>query len=258
MQYALNIPLKGIIYMHSINENRMKRSSRQFLEMFQLLCGDDALRKVKFVTSHWNNIDPDREGEALRREQQLLDKWWAPMLEKGSTNTQFSGSHDSAEGIVLDLMSDEDSIVLEVQRELVDCDMDLGDTKAGQSLRKVIEDDIAQCKTSIEDIDIQMAKATRPRSRSVNEGKTDKNQGEVKIKALKRRKEDLQKTMDELEPRQRELQARGKVGQKVKRKISEEQKKANAGKAKDMFSSAMEVFTAVLNIVLVVVSFAIL
>lgn len=82
VQYALQIPLRGIIYMHSINENRMKRLSRQFLEMFQLLRGDGALRKVKFVTTHWDNIDPDREGEALRCEQQLLDEWWAPDARK--------------------------------------------------------------------------------------------------------------------------------------------------------------------------------
>ncbi|KAK3340584.1 P-loop containing nucleoside triphosphate hydrolase protein [Neurospora tetraspora] len=184
-QYALQIPLRGIIYMHSINENRMKRSSRQFLEMFQLLCGDDALRKVKFVTTHWDNIETDREGEALRREQQLLDEWWAPMLEKGSSNTQFSGSHDSAEGIVLDLMSDDESIVLEVQRELVDCDMELGETKAGKSLRKVIEDDIAECKTSIDEIDTQMANATRSRRRSADDGKMARNQAEALVKQLK-------------------------------------------------------------------------
>ncbi|EGO57913.1 hypothetical protein NEUTE1DRAFT_63272, partial [Neurospora tetrasperma FGSC 2508] len=179
-QYALRVPLRGIIYMHSIHDNRMKHSSRQFLEMFQLLCGDEALRKVKFVTTHWDNIDPEREGEALRREQQLLDEWWAPMLGKGSSNTQFSGSHDSAEGIVLDLMSDDESIVLEVQRELVDCDMELGETKAGKSLRKAIEDDIAECKTTIDEIDTQMVNAMRSRHRSTNDGNVARDQAEIK------------------------------------------------------------------------------
>jgi predicted GTPase len=37
LQYALKIPLKGIIYLHHIHENKMKGSARQYLEVFRSL-----------------------------------------------------------------------------------------------------------------------------------------------------------------------------------------------------------------------------
>ncbi|KAJ4403402.1 hypothetical protein N0V85_005107 [Neurospora sp. IMI 360204] len=83
-QYILGVPLRGIIYMHSITEVRMKGSSLKFLNMFQSLCGDAAMMKVALVTTHWDSIKPEDEGDARRREQELIDKWWAPMIEHGS------------------------------------------------------------------------------------------------------------------------------------------------------------------------------
>ncbi len=103
-QYMLKIPLKGIIYLHQIHENRMRGSARNFLEMFRLLCGEHALKNVVMVTTRWDQIEPQQRGEALRREQELIDKWWAPMLKKGSHVTQFSGSRAEAEAIVLQLV----------------------------------------------------------------------------------------------------------------------------------------------------------
>lgn len=65
-QYALKMPLKGVIYLHQIHKSEIKGSARQYLEIFQSLCGGQALR--------WDRIAPGELGEALRREQELIDR----------------------------------------------------------------------------------------------------------------------------------------------------------------------------------------
>ncbi|KAK3391792.1 P-loop containing nucleoside triphosphate hydrolase protein, partial [Sordaria brevicollis] len=143
-QYVLGVPLKGIIYMHSITEVRMKGSSRKFLKMFQSLCGDDAMKKVILVTTHWDAIKPAEMGDATRREQELIDRWWAPMLRKGSWTTRYHGTRESAEALVLELAEDEESIVLDVQRELIDYNKKLGETRAGLPFKQELEEEIAE------------------------------------------------------------------------------------------------------------------
>ncbi len=135
-QYTLNIPLKGIIFLHQIHENKMKGSARRYLDMFQSLCGDEALKNVIMATTRWDLIEPDRRGEALRREQELIDTWWSPMLQKGSHVTQFHGSRAEAEAMVLDLVRNRPNIVLDIQRELIDGRMEVADTKAGRPLSR--------------------------------------------------------------------------------------------------------------------------
>src|SRR3569833_1312946 len=52
-QYALKIPLRGIIYLHQIHENRMKGSGRRYVVLFCVLCGVVVFFLVSLVFSCW-------------------------------------------------------------------------------------------------------------------------------------------------------------------------------------------------------------
>lgn len=217
-QYVLGVPLKGIIYMHSITEVRMKGSSKKFLEMFQSLCGDGAMKRVTLVTTHWDTIKPEDMGSALRREQELIERWWKPMLEKGSWNTQYHGTRESAEAMVLMLAGDDESIVLDVQRELVDYNKKLGETKAGLPFKQQLDEAIA----------LHIVQA---------------NQREANFEAVA--------LDDELEQKQQRLTAR--IGEKVKMRIArmKEELKNNPS-----IVSGVKVFTRVLSLALSIASLA--
>ncbi|KAK3987601.1 P-loop containing nucleoside triphosphate hydrolase protein [Cladorrhinum sp. PSN332] len=149
LQYALKIPLKGILYLHPITSNKFRGSDAASLEIFQLLCqGAATLDNVIFLTTGWNNIKTDElRVEALRREKELIQEFWKPMLDKGAHAMQFPSNREEANHIVLRLVSSKQDLVLGVQRELVDERRGLGDTEVGIWLKKLhvsVNEDIGQ------------------------------------------------------------------------------------------------------------------
>jgi hypothetical protein len=71
-QYHLGISLRGIVYLHRINETRFSGSAKRYLEMFRQICGDDALSNVALVTTMWGQIDP---GIGLRKDVELQNEY---------------------------------------------------------------------------------------------------------------------------------------------------------------------------------------
>ncbi|KAJ4292500.1 hypothetical protein N0V90_009162 [Kalmusia sp. IMI 367209] len=145
-QYQLGVQLKGVVYIHRITDIRYARSSVKTFEIFRKIVGDQALRNVLLVTSRWNEVDP---GVGAERERQLKDKFWAYMLGKGSNISRFHGDRPSAVGLVSQLICKE-TVVLELQRELVDDGKQLDETTAGaylsdnlDNLRRQYRDELA-------------------------------------------------------------------------------------------------------------------
>jgi hypothetical protein len=234
-QYTLNIPLKGIIYLHRIYDNKMKGSARRYLETFRSLCGEHALKNVILVTTCWDSVRPENLGEALRREQELIDKYWAPMQEKGSYIAQFNGSKESAEALILELVHGRDSVVLEIQRELVDGHKEVAETEAGRKLKRQLEIDINAYRQRLAGVDAELGVASR-------EGSI------AKEKWLKGEKRETEKLIKQLERSQKRMQAR--VGTDMKDRVEKERKKR-----REILAAGVSVFAAVLSITLTVVKF---
>jgi hypothetical protein len=131
--YEENNTLNGIIYLHSINKNRMEGSALRNLKMFRELCGRDPLRNVILATTFWGKVD---KAEALEREKQLRDTedFWGGMLESGSTMKRLT-DRDSALKII-SLLLDKEPVTLQIQHELVDEEKALIDTAAGQTVNE--------------------------------------------------------------------------------------------------------------------------
>ena len=53
--------LSGILYLHRITDNRMAGTPLKNLQVFQKLCGRDALGKVYLTTTMWDEAERRRE-----------------------------------------------------------------------------------------------------------------------------------------------------------------------------------------------------
>ncbi|KAF1993129.1 P-loop containing nucleoside triphosphate hydrolase protein [Amniculicola lignicola CBS 123094] len=128
--------LKGIIYLHRITDPRMTGSAYRYFQMFQRLCGEHTFKNIVLVTTMWDQLTNRMVGVA--RDQELRNDFWSMMEEQGSQITQFDGSHDQAESIVLQLLGKQ-PITLQLQHELVDRGLPLDQTSAGQPLAASLE-----------------------------------------------------------------------------------------------------------------------
>ena len=79
--YNENKLLSGILYIHRITDNRVAGSSLKDLRVFQKLCGKDALDKVYFTTTMWDEVELS-VGE--RRLAELKAKYWRRMITQGA------------------------------------------------------------------------------------------------------------------------------------------------------------------------------
>ncbi|KAK4169930.1 P-loop containing nucleoside triphosphate hydrolase protein [Cladorrhinum sp. PSN259] len=145
VQYELQIPLKGFIYLHQISEPRMRGTDKRYLSAFQQLCaGSQTLENVIFLTTKWDCVSRE---DGLRREQELINDYWAPFLEKGAQVMRFNHrSPAEANAIVRQLISGGHDLVLDIQRELMDQEKCASETSTGTWYEKqfgsAMDDDI--------------------------------------------------------------------------------------------------------------------
>ncbi|WXC67195.1 hypothetical protein SNK03_012972 [Fusarium graminearum] len=139
-QHLSRLPLRGILYLHKITDNKMTQASLRHIQLLRKIVGDDALRNVILVTTMWNVLRPEDRNRALQREQQLLNGFWNTMIDKGSYVAQFNGTPQSAYPLIHQL-ADQQSVVLDIQKEIVGQDRSIGETTAGISLIQKLKED---------------------------------------------------------------------------------------------------------------------
>ncbi|KAH7127553.1 P-loop containing nucleoside triphosphate hydrolase protein [Dactylonectria macrodidyma] len=185
-QHISGLPLRGILYLHKITENRMTGTSRTYLKLLEDLVGDDALKNVILVTSMWNMLRPQDRRVAVQREQQLLDNFWSPMVEKGSYVAQFDGTPDSAYALVFQLAGKQ-SVVLDIQKEIVDGDCSILETAAGTTLVHQLEKDHEAYQLKLFELDDQLDHEMRAQPRDRD-----------KIRQLKEEKQQVEKVLHQM------------------------------------------------------------
>ena len=149
VQYELGVCLKGVIYLHRITDLRYAGSSVRTLEIFKKICRETALKNVLLVSTRWNELD---EAVGAAREKRLRDDFWAFMLSNGSTMARFHGDRDSAIGIASQLISRQ-SIILELQRELVEEGKTLERTLAGAFVYEDVSEMRARYEQELRDLE---------------------------------------------------------------------------------------------------------
>jgi hypothetical protein len=140
--------LAGVIYLYDISQTRMLGTTLNNMEMFHELCGDDALKAVFLLTTKWGAVNVE-VGE--KREKQLSDESWKPMLAQGSTIRRFDHTPASAQAtlglIYTNYNKREVSNILRIQQEIVDMQEWIPDTRAGKKLRYTLQEILDKQKT---------------------------------------------------------------------------------------------------------------
>lgn len=154
--YSHGIRLHGILYLHRITDVRMQGSAKKNLVMFNKLCGEHALRKVVLVTTMWENLKTQDEGE--NREDQLrnTDEYWGWMSTRGSKIERHTNDAQSARKLVevfvpSDARRAPEEVALAIQEEIADQNMSLEDTKAGEIVRDNIEKEKVRINQALEE-----------------------------------------------------------------------------------------------------------
>lgn len=154
-QHLLGIKLKGIIFLHSINETRFSGSHKRYLDTFRRLCGEDAFKNVALVTTMWEREKHDIK---YQRDAALQSGPWADIIAKGAYVFQYDGTSDMAQTIVRLLMIKKDT-VLQIQKELTEDHEELDSTTAGADLASELDKKLEVCKREIQSLKEQIETA---------------------------------------------------------------------------------------------------
>ena len=130
----MGLKLTGVIYMHRISDFKVGGASRQNLNLFRALCGDDALSNVIVITNMWGEVSVDL-GEERERELQTDNQLFKAVLDKGALMLRHDNTLATAQSIVRRLV-DKQPKALRIQCELVDEGRDITETTAGLELDK--------------------------------------------------------------------------------------------------------------------------
>jgi len=115
----------------------MAGSPLENLSMFEEIYGKDMSKNVILATTMWDDVDKDT-GEI--REEELKDIYWKAMVDRGSHIRRFQGTRDSAFRLIAPFLNTANyRNTLLLQKELVDLDLKLSETRAGQKLRPQIK-----------------------------------------------------------------------------------------------------------------------
>lgn len=150
--------LSGILYLHPMTDDRMKGSAVKNLAMFKKLIGDHCLKNVTLVTTKWSKVD---KAVGEKREQELYDKFWKPMVACQANMRRYDGTSQGALDILRDL-SVLDGIIPRLTDELCLKGMELKRTAAGKVV-SVDMDEVGQylCRLIFTDVLIMRSATQR-------------------------------------------------------------------------------------------------
>ena len=128
--------LSGIIHLQPICKADI-RPSIMDLEIMKLLCGEQNFGAVWLATTMWEVASPER---GLKHEQELMstNRFWAGLIRRGSKVCRHQDSEASAFAIVDQIIAHHQSVVLSIQRQMVDDYLEVDQTDAGRYLRRRI------------------------------------------------------------------------------------------------------------------------
>ncbi|KAK2686610.1 hypothetical protein QWA68_014665 [Fusarium oxysporum] len=139
-QHLSGLPLRGILYLHKITDNKVTDASLQHIQILRKIAGDNAMTNVILVTTMWNILRPEDHQRAVQREQELVTSFWSSMIDNGSIVAQFNGTPRSAYPLIYQL-ADQQSVVLDIQKEIVDENRSILETATGMTLVQQLRED---------------------------------------------------------------------------------------------------------------------
>jgi len=95
--YKENVNITTIVYLHPITAIRMLRPPLKNLQMFNSICGQQAMPNVIIATTMWGDV---KEEIGIRREAELKSNFWGDMVANGCRVKRFKDTYDSVWSII--------------------------------------------------------------------------------------------------------------------------------------------------------------
>lgn len=155
--------LTGIVYLHRISDVRLAGGGMRLLRVFKKLVGDSNLESVVLGTTMWDNV---RAHEGEDRELELITNpdYWRDMIDLGSAVFRHDDGKASAERILQFFLDRRNTrVTLQIQRDLVDNNMTLGQTAAGREVASALGQQREMYESAIRDLRKQQADALQQR-----------------------------------------------------------------------------------------------
>lgn len=159
----------------------MRGSARNNLKMFQAMCGNEPLSSVVLATTMWGKID---EAKGQKTQEQLSEQYWNTMIDAGSKVIRHDDTKESALRIIDHIISRKTQVGLKMQKQLVEGDLTVEDTDAGQELKSKVTQERAKTDEKLRDVkeDLEQALAESDNA-SANELLDEQRKFESLIKA---------------------------------------------------------------------------
>jgi hypothetical protein len=126
----------GIIYFHRISDPRMAGSSLTSLRIFEKLCGPSCFPRITIVTSFWSFLQDGQMSIGEDREKTLgsEDTFFGTLIKGGAKMKRYEDSHASACSIIEGFFDNGITVVLDIQKEMIDGRKSLAETSVGEYL----------------------------------------------------------------------------------------------------------------------------
>ncbi|GLB39696.1 hypothetical protein LshimejAT787_0702060 [Lyophyllum shimeji] len=95
--YNGNYALAGGIFLHEIQQTRIRRATSEYVNVLNELCGIDITKSLILVTNKWSEAVL---GKAERNEKRLGEEHWSGLLQRGAQMSRFEDTQSSAYAIV--------------------------------------------------------------------------------------------------------------------------------------------------------------
>ncbi|KAJ6132584.1 hypothetical protein N7471_007799 [Penicillium samsonianum] len=230
--YRSKILLHGIIYLHRITDVRMQGSARRNIQTFRDLCGEDALKKVILVTTMWDKV---QSSEGDMREKQLKDTkdFWGWMLSKGSTCHRHDNTETTARDIVHRLAKQKNPIITDIQKQLVDQNLQLDQTAAGKGIQSETLKERAKWMKEQQKFEKERREAMRQKDREKEEiMREERDMSAAMIRKANQDMEAMRLNMEELVAQREEREAL--LEKRIEERLEKQMQKKQAAHDKEI------------------------
>lgn len=147
--YDEGMLLTGVIFVHPISQQRLLGSEARRNRLFKKILGEDAYRRVTIATTMWNQV-PEREAESRMDQRRNRNDIWGDMVNRGAKVVRHDDNEASATAIIQNMMQFKSPVELQLQKELLEVEGQIGLTSAGKQLDEDLGAVISKLRSEID------------------------------------------------------------------------------------------------------------
>ena len=163
------VDLIGVIYLQRITDARMSGSSMKSIEICEKLCGLQACPNIVFVTTMWGKLGEHGEEEGAAREMELKtnSKFFGTMMQHNARMERHSGTKESAQMILSNMIKVNQPIVLDIQEQMGEQGLPLDQTPVGQIVYQGLIDQQKRYEAELKELEQQLEEANQADDKSM-------------------------------------------------------------------------------------------